>query len=141
MSLEKQKVQSFESFHSKPVEVNEAESAHYSMVGIDISTDIAEKTDDFLQLLQEITEQFELDIIGLWPMGPGGGHPEVTFRGTAENIKKMITDWYMADDKDDAEEWIKDYVSPYSPTDHEVKHDERFKLTRKFIKTDGSPME
>lgn len=104
-----------------------------SIVGIDISFEICEETKDFLILLQEICEEFHLEIIGLWPMGPGGGWPEVTFRGETENIHKMIKDWYMKEDEE-SEEWIKEYVTEYEETEFNVKIDSRFeRKERKFI--------
>jgi hypothetical protein len=40
-----------------------------------------DSTQDFLTYLQEVCEVFQLQIVGLIPVGPAGGWPEVTFKG------------------------------------------------------------
>ena len=119
------------------------ESTGLSEVEIDMSTDSVSSIEDFLQLLQEICEQFKLEIIGFWPIGPGGGNPAVKFRGKYEDIKNMIVSWYMSEDKQEAEDWVKEFVVPFNPAPFKVKSDDRFELSkhRKFIGLDGNPIE
>jgi len=102
-------------------------------VSLDIGYD--DSTDDFLQMLHEICEQFDLQIIGLVPYGPGGGNPEVTFRGRADSIMNMLH-WYHEHSGEDVESFYDMYVMPDRPIPFEVeaKKDPRFTgINRKYI--------
>ena len=95
-----------------------------------------DSTTDFLNYLQEICEVYELQIVGLIPVGPGGGNPEVLFKGEEENLRKFSDTFfdgfnpeYFDNHSDDADD---DYLSVFS--------DPRFttKGNRKFINDDGT---
>jgi hypothetical protein len=108
-------------------------------VSIDLGYDPSESANDFLQMLHEICEQFDLQIIGLVPYGPGGGNPEVTFRGQANDIMSML-DWYHDQTGEDVESFYDTYVTSDEPRPFEVeaKKDNRFTgIGRKFIDPSG----
>jgi hypothetical protein len=91
------------------------------------------KTSNFLKYLQEICEVFSLQIVGLIPVGPGGAWPEVTFRGTKENLTRFSIAFH--DDEEIGQEMIENYLQDDSLNDFSVFADERFttKGNREFI--------
>jgi hypothetical protein len=108
-----------------------------------ISIDLAGggDADDFLQACQEIIEQFNLQIINLWPLGPGGGNPEVTFRGEAQDIMAMV-EWYceLAGDSD-PQGFYDTYAKDDSPIPFEVQSDSRMSIRdRRHVNTMGKPV-
>ena len=106
---------------------------------IDIAFDgPCEKTGGFLTYLQEICEVFNLQIVGLIPVGPGGAWPEVTFRGTEEDLTKFSIAFH--DDPELGHEMIYDYLADDVEQDFSVFSDPRYttKGNRKFINEDGT---
>jgi len=103
-------------------------------ITVDLAVD-----DDPMQLLQEIIEQFDLQIINLWPIGPAGANPQVTFRGKGEDIMDMVK-WLLQDSGQDAYEFYDEYSENDSPIPFEVQSDPRFNTMRhrKFINVDGT---
>jgi hypothetical protein len=102
-----------------------------------LSFDLAymDSTQDFLTYLQEVCEVFQLQIVGLIPVGPAGGWPEVTFKGEEENLRRF-TDLFF-----DGQE--PDYFDDNSDDDDSelyVFSDPRFttKGNREFINDDGT---
>jgi len=49
---------------------------------------------EFMDYLTRICDEFKMEIVGLIPYGPGGGNPELTFRGEEENLRKFIDDFF-----------------------------------------------
>jgi hypothetical protein len=97
-----------------------------------------DQTENFLRYLQEICEVYELQIVGLIPVGSGGGWPEVTFRGTEKNLTKFSIAFH--DDDELGLDMIKDYSRDDSDGGFYVAVDERFttKGDREFINDDGT---
>jgi hypothetical protein len=95
-------------------------------------------TSKFLTYLQEICEVFNLQIVGLIPVGPGGAWPEVTFRGTEEDLTKFSIAFH--DDPELGQEMIDDYCEEDDEPGFSVFVDERFttKGNRQFINEDGT---
>jgi len=103
-----------------------------------ITVDLAVE-DNPMQLLQEIIEQFDLQIINLWPIGPAGANPQVTFRGKGEDIMDMVK-WLLQDSGQDAYEFYDEYSENDSPIPFEVQSDPRYNTMRhrEFINVDGT---
>ena len=95
-------------------------------------------TGKFLTYLQEICEVFNLQIVGLVPVGPGGAWPEVTFRGTEEDLTNLSIAFH--DDPELGKEMIDDYITEDDEPIFEVPFDERYttKGNRQFINEDGT---
>lgn len=97
--------------------------------------------DDPMLLLHELTQQFNLQIVGLIPMGPAGGNPEVTFRGTYSDIENMLRQWFFADDAEQADYYMDEIIDKDHSIPFKVYNDPRFdsKGRREYVKDDGSP--
>jgi hypothetical protein len=97
--------------------------------------------DDGMVLLQELIEQFNLQIINLLPLGPGGGNSEVTFRGRENDIFDMLN-WYAELTGEDAESYFDTYATPDAPLPFKVQSDSRMNTAkmRKYVSTDGRSM-
>lgn len=98
-----------------------------------------EQTDKFLTLLQELIEVFQLEIIGLWPVGSGGGWPEIAFRGKEEDLVKFCI-WYSGEDEGDDYEAAIELIGPDEGSGPlNVLSDNRFstKGKREFIDDSG----
>ena len=95
------------------------------------------QTSNFLEFLQEVCEVYQLEIVGLWPVGPGGGWPEVTFRGTEENLTKFAIAFF--DSTEMGQEMIDEYMDEDEPKEFAVLSDPRFssKGERKYVNEDG----
>lgn len=105
-----------------------------------ISLDLT--SEDFLNICQEIVEQFNLQIIKLIPLGPGGGNPEVTFRGREQDILGLV-EWYCElSGDDDPEGFYEDYVTDDMPITFEVYSDPRMSTRerRRHIGPKGRPL-
>jgi hypothetical protein len=105
-------------------------------VSLDVST---EEEEDVMHLLHEICQQFNLQIIGLIPIGPGGGNPEVTFRGSNNDVMDMLR-WYHQESEEDATDYYDEYSYEDTPRPFEVeaKKDPRFMGgDRKYIDPSG----
>ena len=91
--------------------------------------------------LQELIEQFNLQIINLWPLGPGGGAAEVTFRGESKDILDML-EWYSELTGEDAGSYYDTYAKPDAPIPFEVQSNSRMVTfrKRKYVGVDGKPM-
>jgi hypothetical protein len=98
--------------------------------------------EDVMIMLQEITEQFNLQIVGLLPIGPAGGNSEITFRGKYQDIENFLTQWFFAHDPSDVEYYMTDVVEKDHQIPFTVHMDSRFvtKGRRKYVKEDGSPL-
>jgi len=96
------------------------------------------ETGNFLLFLQEACEVFSLQIVGLIPVGPAGAWPEVTFRGTKENLIRFSIAFY--DDPEMGEEMVDEFMVDDEPEEFYVFTDERFttKGERKYINEDGT---
>jgi hypothetical protein len=120
--------------------INESETPQgLYLLPLDMAFDDDEDT---MLMLQEITEQFNLQIVGLWPIGPAGGNSEVTFRGSYTDIENFLTQWFFAHDPSDVEYYMNEVVEKDHPIPFEVLMDSRFvtKGRRKYVKEDGSPI-
>jgi len=95
-------------------------------------------TTKFMIYLQEICEVFNLQIVGLIPVSPSGAWPEVTFRGTEEDLTKLSI--AFNDDPELGQEMIDSYIMEDDEPVFEVPFDERFttKGKRQFINDDGT---
>lgn len=99
-------------------------------------------------LLQEIIEQFRLEIVRFQPIGPAGGNSFIVFKGHREDLEAFLEKFYFAGAAEDMEiedaknEWIFESDSD----ELEVMYDDRFVTTengtykRKFVAMDGSPI-
>jgi hypothetical protein len=106
-------------------------------VRVDIAFDgFADNTSDFLSYLQEVCEVFNLQIVGLIPVGPAGAWPEVNFRGEEEDLIRFCIMFFEMNE--DGEEYFNSNSDDDVP-DFYVFSDERFttKSDRKFITNDG----
>lgn len=106
-------------------------------ISVDIAFDgFADNTSDFLNYLQEISEVFSLQIVGLIPVGPAGAWPEVTFRGEEKDLNRFCIMFF--EESEDGEEYFKQNCIDYD-TDFYLFSDPRFttKENRKFITNDG----
>ena len=106
-------------------------------ISVDIAVDgFADNTSDFLSYLQEISEVFSLQIVGLIPVGPAGAWPEVTFRGEEKDLIRFCIMFF--EESEDGEEYFKENYIDYD-TDFSLFSDPRFttKADRKFITNDG----
>lgn len=104
-----------------------------------ISVDL--DSNDFLQVCQEIIEQFNLQIVNLKPLGPGGGNPEVTFRGDAVDMLNFVA-WYAElSGDDDVQGFYDEYVTDDAPIQFEVYSDRRMSTrgNRRHVEPDGRP--
>lgn len=107
-----------------------------------ISLDLSSEG-DFMGLLQELIEQFDLQIVNLWPMGPGGGNPEVTFRGRGEDILGLV-EWYCElSGDDDPHGFYDEYAHRDTPIPFAVQSDKRFVTykNRKYVGVNGKPVQ
>jgi hypothetical protein len=98
---------------------------------------------DFMKCLQELIEQFDLQIVNLWPMGPGGGNAEVTFRGRGEDIMDLVK-WYCElSGDDDPRSFYDQYAHRDAPISFEVQSDSRFVTykNREFVNVNGTPIQ
>ena len=93
---------------------------------------------EFMQYLQEVCEVFNLQIVGLIPVGPGGGNPEVTFRGAKEDLTKFSISFH--DDPELGKEMVDEYILEDDEPEFSVFVDERFTTrgNRQFINEDGT---
>jgi len=55
------------------------------------------QTSEFFEYLQEICEVFNLEIVGIIPVGPAGAWPEVTFRGEESSLIKFLNAFFDSD--------------------------------------------
>lgn len=97
---------------------------------------------NFMGCLQELIEQFDLQIINLWPIGPSGGNPEITFRGSGESIIDLLK-WYCElTGGEDPYDLYDEYAERDAPIPFEVQSDKRFVTykRRKFVNVDGTPI-
>ena len=96
---------------------------------------------DGMVFLQELIEQFNLQIINLWPLGPGGGAAEVTFRGESKDILDMLN-WYSELTGEDAGSYYDTYVKKDDPIPFKVQSDPRMVTfrKRKYVGVDGKPI-
>ena len=96
------------------------------------------ETENFLNFLQEACEVFSLQIVGLIPVGSAGAWPEVTFRGTEENLTRFSIAFY--DGQEMGQEMVDEYMVDDEPEEFYVFTDERFttKGGRKYINEDGT---
>jgi hypothetical protein len=97
--------------------------------------------DDGMVFLQELIEQFNLQIINLWPLGPGGGAAEVTFRGESNDILDML-EWYSELTGEDAGSYYDTYRKPDAPIPFKVQSDSRMVTfrKRKYVGVNGKPI-
>lgn len=97
--------------------------------------------DDGMVLLQELIEQFNLQIINLWPLGSGGGNTEVIFRGESKDILDMLK-WYSELTGEDAGSYYDTYAKPDAPIPFEVQSVSKMVTfrKRKYVSTDGRSM-
>jgi hypothetical protein len=95
-------------------------------------------TSKFLTYLQEICEVFNLQIVGLVPVGPGGAWPVVTFRGAEDDLTRFSIAFH--DDPELGQEMIDDFIEEDEDPGFEVFSDPRYttKGNRQFINEDGS---
>lgn len=93
---------------------------------------------EFMQYLQEVCEVFNLQIVGLIPVGPGGGNPEVTFRGAKEDLTKFSISFH--EDPELGQEMVDQYSHDDFDPGFSVFVDERFtsKGKREYIEEDGT---
>ena len=96
---------------------------------------------DGMVFLQELIEQFNLQIINLWPLGPGGGAAEVTFRGEPKDILDMLN-WYSELTGEDAGSYYDTYVKTDDQIPFKVQSDPRMVTfrKRKYVGVDGKPI-
>jgi hypothetical protein len=101
-----------------------------------LSFDLAymDSTQDFLNYLQEVCEVYQLQIVGLVPVGPAGGWPEVTFKGEEDNLRRFAHLFFDGCEPDYFDEYSDD-----ADDDLFVFSDPRFttKGNRKFISDEG----
>ncbi len=111
-------------------------SGRLVQVALDLDLD-----NDGMMCLQELIEQFNLQIINLFPLGPGGGSAKVTFRGESKNILDML-DWYSELTGEDAGSYYDTYVRPDAPIPFEVQSNSRMVTfrNRKYVGVDGKPL-
>ena len=72
------------------------------------------QTEKFLGYLHEVCENFNLEIVGLIPVGPGGGWPEITFRGEEANLLEFSKAFF--DCEVEGEDMFETYSRPDEPT-------------------------
>lgn len=129
-----------------------------------VSIDLMLDTDyvDPIIYLQEIIDQFHVQIINMHPIGQGGGATEVVFRGKATDIMRLLK--YQEDRADFTREETKDFVTitnlpnpseddgwayfeefavPDSPIPFSVQSLPRFSTdkNRRYINLDGTPID
>ena len=91
--------------------LNEANSGNYQ-IELDVVLDSFKNVDAAMEALQKVCDKFKVKIIGLIPMGPGGGLPAITFSGSKDNLKNMYVEWYQSggneeDSATDFEEFVR----------------------------------
>ena len=133
-------VKLFESWEDSPEEspiISDNENSGLIMISLDLAGDMG---DSFLQCCQELIEQFGVQIVNLWPIGPAGGNPEVTFRGTKEGISGLVK-WHCELSGEDFDSLYSEYTTNDRPIPFEVQSDKRFETSgeRQFVGTDGLP--
>jgi hypothetical protein len=74
---------------------------------------LTDQTEKFLGYLQEVCEIFNLEIVGLIPVGSGGGWPEITFRGEEANLLEFSNSFF---DEEEGEDMFETYSRPDEPT-------------------------
>jgi len=67
-----------------------------------------DSSENLFKLLDEICKAHDAQIVGLIPIGPGGGWPEVTFEADEENLKSLTGEW-LKDSGDDVESYFETY--------------------------------
>ncbi len=67
------------------------------------------RCDEFLDDLQQACKRYNVNIIGFIPYGPAGGNPEITFEGSASDIKSLI-EWYHQDSGEDSDYMFNTYA-------------------------------
>lgn len=74
--------------------VNENSAAN-NIVRFELDLDEMDTPDfNWLDFMADFINNFNLEIVGLDPRGPGGGSAAVTFRGTQADAKHAM-DWYF----------------------------------------------
>jgi hypothetical protein len=104
---------------------------------------LTEHTSNFLNFLQEICEVFQVQIVHLIPVGPGGGWPCITVRGTEENIKKLLIAHYDGSGMmDDDPGFFDEHMQDCDSEGFSVFADDRFTTAgnRVFITEGENPM-
>jgi len=112
--------------------------------------------------LQEIIDQFHVQIINMHPIGQGGGSTEVVFRGKATDIMRLLK--YQEDRanftgeetkdfvtitnlpnpaEDDGWEYFEEFAVPDSPIPFSVQSLPRFSTdkNRRYINLDGTAID
>jgi hypothetical protein len=105
-------------------------------IELDLAFETTPATTDFMKLLQEVCEVFNLQIVGFIPEGPGGGWPAVTFRGEREDLLRMLTNWYMDGDSEEANSHFSEFAEVDSPLEFFVHRADSGKL--EFFDLDGN---
>ena len=79
-----------------------------------MSVDIGypDDSNQFMGWLHEVCEVFNLQIVGFIPVGPGGGNPEVTFRGFEEDLLQFSEAFYDGEGKEMFELYSEDDDNP-----------------------------
>jgi hypothetical protein len=96
-----------------------------------------ESTSNYFELLQEIIEEFRVEIIGLWPMSPSGAWPEIKFRGEADDIYRLCLK-YHNDDEEEARYYYDDYSTESTSDEINILKDDRWPSKNKWIDKDGN---
>ena len=96
-----------------------------------------EETSNFFEFLQEIVEEFRVEIIGLWPMSASGAWPEITFRGEEDDIYKLCLK-YHGDDEEIARDCYDEYSTESSSDGINILKDDRWPSKNKWIDKDGN---
>jgi len=96
------------------------------------------ETQEFMLYLQELVEQFQVQIIEFIPASSSGAWPELTFRGTEENLIKLAI-CYHGDHIEDGTEYAEDHMIDDSPILFDIEKDPRWLTAgkRTFISDDG----
>jgi hypothetical protein len=98
-------------------------------------TGSTEKTEDFMSMLQEMVEEYQVEIVGLWPMSDSGAWPTITFKGKEDSIKRLCQDFF--EDEEEASEYYETQSVICSDANFTVHSDKRWQGERNHIKVGG----
>jgi len=94
-------------------------------------------TSNYFEFLQEIIEEFRVEIVGLWPMSSSGALPEITFRGEADDIFKLCLKYHY-DDEDEARDYYDENSIESQSDEINIFKDDRWASKNKWIDKDGN---
>ena len=95
-----------------------------------------EKVFNYMEMLNEVIEEFQVEIIGFIPMSSSGAFPEIKFLGEEESIKRLCIHYHG--DESDGMEYYDEFAYDSGHTELTIHLDDRWSNgERKYISKGG----